>query len=258
MRNVKFGLEPTPKEIAPWGSVGALDANTPSEDVHLQRFSRIGGNQTVTNSCVWWAFVNAIYNTLRYEGINAKWMSVLAGYFATRMRSNGGKKDRLVDFGCRPPDAAAVVSELGLITDAKWPFIPSRVNEEPDYGALISAVEGWVRMKRIIAPEGQNGAAIRHIIACTHRPVLIGQSVDESYIDWVPGKLPWVLTGEIVGRHMELLDSYNAKGPLAVSSWGDPYRRNIAWRMVEDDNTHELWYLEIDRDKAFKMLGAAQ
>ena len=167
MRNVKFGLEPTPRDVAPWGTVGSFgtEAAAPSVDIHLQRFSRIGGNQTVTNSCVWWAFVNAAYNKLRYEGINAKWMSVLAGYFATRMRSHGGDKTRIVDFGCRPPDAAMVVSELGLIPDEKWPFIPSRVNEEPDYGALISAVDGWARLKRIIAPEGQNGAAIRHIVS---------------------------------------------------------------------------------------------
>jgi len=252
-RNVKFGLTPTPAAYAPWGVIGAISDNTPEADLHLQAYTKIGGNQNPTNSCVWWANAGAIHNVLRREGIASFWCSVLGGYYVTRLRSASGDRDRIVDFGCRPPDAAMVLLELGLIPDAKWPFIASQVDKEPDYGALVSSLPDWIRLKRIIAPEGRYGAAIRHTIHNLDRPVLIGQEVNQPYVDWEPGDDPWSFTPPMEGRHMELVDSYNAKGPLTVSSWGDTFRRQLAWKQVESESVSELWYPEIDRDKAIKM-----
>lgn len=252
---MKFGLTPTPKAFSPWGILGRVDS-APAADLHLQKFSKIGGDQNPTNSCVWWAIANAIHNVLSYEGISSDfWASVLAGYYVTRLRSNGGDRSRIVDFGCRPPDAAMVLRELGMVPSRSWPFIPRQVDVEPPYDALVSALPDWIRLKRIIAPEGGYGAGIRHVIHNLHRPVLIGQEVNQKYVGWKPGHSPWTFSPPMDGRHMELIDSYTTDGPLTVSSWGDLFRRQVAWPQVEKESVSDLWYPEIDLKKALVMLG---
>lgn len=251
-KKVGFGLITTPTGHAPWGTYSGMGADI-GEDKRLQKHAKIGGDQQRTNSCVWWSIANAVLIILLESGLPAIWASVLAGYYATRMRTNGGDRNKLLDLGCYPTDSVMVLREVGIILDNKWPFNPANTNKEPDYGALISAKSDWIWMRRIVAPYGKVGENIRHIITKLRRPVLSGQHVDEAYLDWKPGDAPWIMSGKAEGRHMEAMDSYVPEGGLAISSWGDRYRRTISWQQIEDPKS-EYWYPEIDIDKAREML----
>ena len=249
-----FGLIVTPETEAPWGHGVCGNLQCPDSDTHLQRYARIGGNQTYTNSCVWWAISNAIYTILRFENLPSFWTSVLAGYYITRMRTNGGNKNNIIDIGCRPPDAMMSMLEVGLICDSKWPFVERNVDKEPLFDSLISSMDSWISMKRIIVPEGKMFQTIKEAIHHKNTPVLIGNDVDQPYLDWKPGNLPWSFSHKLIGRHMEMVDSYESNSVLAVSSWGEQFRRHIHKNHLESIHLKEAWFPVIDIAKADKML----
>lgn len=255
---VGLGLIPTPPDIRPFGVFGGATEDGPDADLHLDKLIRRGGNQNPTNTCVWWAIAQALWIILGYEGLPKRWLSILGGYYYTRMRTHQDR-DKVVDVGCRPTDAAMVVRELGLIPEHLWPFISIMVDDEPTYDVSVTADPDWFFLKRIIVPEGDRGKAIRHIIHDLHRPVLIGQQVTSDYVSWHPGCPPWTfsLGGDAVGRHMEAIATYNRLGPLTISSWGNLYERQMAWKQVESDTVSDLWYAEVDRPKLVEMLKAA-
>jgi len=257
-RVVSFGLTPTPPGVHPWGVFGGTTTDGTDADKGLDDLVKRGGNQNPTNTCVWWAIVQALYVRLGAMGLPQKWASILAGYYATRMRSHNGDKTKIHDLvGCRPPDAAMVVREVGLVPDAMWPFVPSQVDAEPPWDVIVAGDDDWFCLRRIIVPDGDRGKAVRHIIHDLRTPVLIGQEVNQEYIDWEPGDMPWTLPlgGPVKGRHMELIATYNRVGPKTVSSWGDWYDRQMAWKQVESDSVSDLWYPVIDREKALRVFG---
>jgi hypothetical protein len=253
-----FGLIPTEPEVHPFGLFGGATTDGPDADRHLETFIRRGGNQNPTSTCVWWAIAQALWIILGYEKLPKQWISILAGYYYTRMRTHKDR-NKIVDFGCRPPDAAMLLRELGIVPEHFWPFIAVMVDDEPTYDVAVCSDPDWFFLKRIIVPEGERGKAIRHIIHDLHRPVLIGQEVTSDYLSWRPGHPPWTfaLGGKAEGRHMECIATYNRLGPLTISSWGDMFERQMAWKTVENDHVSDLWYAEIDRPKLVKMLQAA-
>lgn len=254
---VGFGLVPTPIEVHPHGVFGGA-SDGPDADDHLDNCVLRGGNQNPTNTCVWWAIRGALYTTLCVEHIPPRLLSVLGGYWATRMRTHQGDRSKIVDFGCRPPDAAQVLNEVGWIPEHHWPFIPAMVDDEPKWKPLVKAKKKWFYLRRIIVPHGQRGKAIRHVVHNLHRPVLIGQEVDQSYIDWRPGDPPWRMPDVIPkGRHMEMIATYDTAGADAVSSWGDMFDRKIAWSHIETDHVSDLWYPQINVRIARELMLAA-
>lgn len=238
-----FGLIPTPIEVHPFGVMAAANDDGPDADNHLDEFVTRGWNQNPTNTCVWWAIRGAWHVLAGVYSLPLVDLSVLGGYYATRMRTHQGNRNNIVDFGCRPPDAAQSLNELGFIPNELWPFAAANVDEEPDWKALVSVKKAWFFLRRILAPYGQRGKAIRHVIANLGLPVLIGQEVDQSYIDWRPGDPAWSMPSVVPkGRHMEFIATYDTAGPSTVSSWGDMFDRKLSWNHVESDHVHELWY----------------
>ena len=255
--SVGFGLVPTPIHVHPHGVFGGA-ADGPDADFGLDPFVLRGGNQNPTNTCVWWAIQNGFWTTLGACGLPQQKLSVLGGYWPTRMRTHNGDRSLVVDFGCRPPDAAQVVNELGWIPNDKWPFVAACVDDEPPWDALVSHKKKWFFLRRIVVPYGQRGKAVRHVIATLKRPVLIGQEVDQAYVDWRPGDAPWRMVDTIPkGRHMEMIATYDTAGPSTVSSWGDLFDRKIAWDHVESDHVSDLWYVDINENVVREMLKAA-
>lgn len=258
MAKYGFGLIPTPRNVLGHGTFGTGSyVDGPDADDHLSPFILRGQNQNPTNTCVWFAFQNAMWTILGAEGLKQVKLSVNGGYYGTRMKTHRGNRDLIVDTGCRPPDAADLLNEWGWIPESEWPFHWSKVNDEPDWKALVSFDNKWFFLRRIIAPYGQRGKAIRHIIHHLNRPVLIGQEVTKSYLRWRPGDSPWSYPMGTIpeGRHMELIATYDTLGPDTVSSWGDPFERKLAWSQVEHDSVTELWYPDIDLEVAKIIMG---
>lgn len=254
---VGFGLIPTPENVHPYGVFGGLVNDAAESNHFLDQFALRGGNQNPTNTCVWWAIQNAFWTTLGVCGLPQRKLSVLAGYYATLMRTHDGNRDLIIDVGCRPPEAAKLINELGWIPDEKWPFVPSRVGDEPPWDALVSHRYDWFSIRRILTTPGSRGKAIRNAIDAFQRPVLIGQEVDQPYIDWKPGDPPWSMKSTAKGRHMELIVSYDTAGANAVSSWGDTFDRKIAWSHIESQHVSDLWYVELNPIEVYDMLKAA-
>lgn len=244
-----YGLLPTPRDVIPWGEFGAAaDVSVPDECLRLSEFVRRGGNQSITSSCVWWAIAGAIFATMGMRGWSPFWPSVLAGYWATRRSSAYGGD--IADTGCRTVTAADVVRAMGLVPDASWPFVVSRVDDEPDFGALILAPDHeWFALRRITALGGDRSQAVRVALSAPGaeaRYIVRGQALDHEAQLWTPDRGPYSRGGRpIVGRHAELLAGYTREGVVAVSSWGRDDRID-SWDQLESDDTTDVWAVEFD------------
>jgi hypothetical protein len=188
------------------------------------------------------------------------WISVLAGYWLTRRRTAAGGV--VLDLGCRPTDAAEVVREPGVIPAEAWPFVSSKVNAEPDFGALIIAPDrAWFSLRRIVTGGEARNRDIRLALSApgtSARFILHGQALDMEAQRWTPDRGPYSRDGRpIVGRHIELCPSYGPDGLDHVSSWGMADRRDT-WGQVASDDTSDVWAVEINVTLAlamFKTLG---
>jgi len=214
----------------------------------LDPFVRRGGNQMHTNSCVHWGFAGAVWALCGVLGVRRMWPSVMGGYYSARARAQGGKGP-FTDRGCTVPDSAAVYQELGWIPDDLWPFAPRVINYRPPLDALLRCrSRAWLRPFRVIATGIYRAKAIRRALSAQRPlPVLRATRVDDMYLAWRPGDLPWVFQGPLVGMHLELVPSYDETGIMRVSSWGD-HDRIESWESIERDPHAETWIVDADVD----------
>ena len=236
-----FGLVPTPMNVAPWGVVGVSRSDGPASFMDMSPLARRGGDQQWTQSCVGWGIAGAIHVLCKHRGLDF-FPSPLGVYYPARKRTARG--GGIVDVGCRPDDACQVVRELGLIPEARWPFDASKVDDEPPWDALDSALD-WTqfRMRRIASAGEQRCQDVRRTLAAW-TPIVRGTVVDERYLQWKLEDGPWSRTGAAEGRHMELVIGYQPEGPVAVSSWGDGDRIE-SWEHLMSDDVSDLWAAEL-------------
>jgi len=251
-RNLRCnGLVPTPRGEAPYGVATYRASDVPTECSELSGFVRRGGDQSITETCVAWAYMGAIWTLLGILGLPRVWGSVLALYYLTLARTHEGDKSKIVDLGCRMPDAAAVLREAGFAIDADWPFRVSKVCQEPPWKALAQGLRNdWLRPRRVIAYGGELEAIIKATLSApgrAARPVIRGIRVDQPYLDWMPGDAPWKLNeDDVKGRHAELCATYGVDWLGKVSSWCDPFDRHESWRNVREDHDSETWIVDCD------------
>lgn len=239
-----------PHDLAPWGtSCTGAAFHSPDSAAPFERHVRRGGNQLTTESCVAWSYAGAVWALLGYLGIPQEWMSVLDLYYRARAITAGGDRTRIWDGGCRPDDAARA-ARFGWCPDRFYQFFPSMKDEEPPWDVLVVVSQkDWLQPRRIVATGNDRSNSIRAALGAPYphaRPVLRGQSVDQPYLDWVPGTRPWVLSSRIKGNHMEAALSYTPQGLAHVSSWGDSFDRVVSWDQVEAEETASDWIVDID------------
>ena len=249
---MSFGWIPVPAGWAPYGKAAVTGLDGADACFRHDGLIRRGGDQDGTNSCVLWGYSGGLWVLGGILGLPQKWASVLGGYYSTRMLDNGGKRDLLVDVGCNVTDAAWVHRRQGWIPDAAWPFDPRKVNAEPPLHAFLRCRERtWLRPRRIVATGPQHAKIIRQTLDASGnqaRPILRATRVDQAYLDWAPGFLPWRFQGPLLGRHLELAVNYDRAGVHRVSSWGDEFDRVESWESVETDRQSETWVLDVDVD----------
>lgn len=228
-----FGLISTPPEVRPWGLLGATNAAVPDEYLAMSSLAMRGGNQIGTESCVGWALAGVCHVAAALRGVEL-YPSPSAIYWAARKRTGGA----MLDVGSRPDDACFAVQEMGIVPWARWPFEAARIDDEPPWDALDSALD-WQRfaLRRIVSAGSYRSADVRRALS-SRRPVMIGQAVDREYMR--SQGVPWTRTGEIIGRHAECVIGYSTDGVWTVSSWGDD-DRCVSWEQLESDDVTDLW-----------------
>jgi hypothetical protein len=161
-----------------------------------------------------------------------------------------GRRDHVVDMGCRTADAAEVYRTQGFASEKKWPFVARNVDVEPPIGAFLTCMsQDWLRPQRVIGYGEEHARTIRAAIDAQlpfARPILRATRVDQAYLDWRPGYMPWSFCGPLLGRHLELCVSYDQTGIRRVSSWGDSFDRVESWSSVMNDSDSESWILDVD------------
>lgn len=244
------GLKPTPRGEAPYGVATYQAGDVPQECSELSGFARRGGDQLSTETCVAWSYAGAIWMLLGILGLPRVWASVLGMYYLTLAKTHDGDKSKIVDLGCRMPDAAAVLREAGFALDADWPFRVSKVCVEPPWKALTEGLRNdWLRPRRVLAYGAELEAIIKASLSApgkAARPVIRGIRVDQPYLDWMPGDAPWELNSTAKGRHAELCATYDVESLGKVSSWGDTFERHESWRNVREDYDSETWIVDVD------------
>lgn len=245
------GLTPAPRGEAPYGvAVYRAGAFTPDKSVQLGKYVRRGGDQSITESCVAWAYAGAIWTLLGFLGLPPVWASVLHLYYLTRLLTAGGRKNLVWDGGCRMADAAEVLRGTGFAPDKVWPFRTIKVDAEPPWDVLVKGLKNnWIQPKRILATGAELESIIKRHLSATGgmaRPVIRGIRVDQQYLDWLPGDPAWKLRGAVKGRHAELCATYDSEGLGKVASWGDIFDRKESWAQVRDDMDAETWVIDID------------
>jgi len=258
------GLVPTPRGVAPYGVATYRAGSVPTECTELTNFVRRGGDQSITETCVAWAYAGAIWTLLGILGLPRVWASVLGMYYLTLAKTHDGDKSKIVDLGCRMPDMAAMLREAGFAIDADWPFRVSKVCVEPPWDVLTKGLRNdWLRPRRVLAYGGELEAIIKATLSApgrAARPVIRGIRVDQPYLDWMPGDPPWTLDEDgAKGRHAELCATYDAESLGKVSSWNDTYDRRESWRNVREDHDSETWIVDVDVEALvhnLKLMGA--
>jgi len=251
------GFIPTPRGEAPYGVAQDLGADADGPDACFQHDKHIrrGGNQASSESCVWWGMAGGLWMLCGILDLPQQWLSVLAGYYWTRMRTHGGDRSKIYDGGCRTTDATEVVHEVGWCPDKDWPFVTYMKNEEPPMHAFLKATKrDWLRPRRVIAYGPEHARIIRQTLSApgkAARPILRATRVNQTYLNWRPGDPAWRFRDPLKGRHLELVGNYDTAGIHRVSSWRDTYDRIESWDSVENDYTAESWVLDVDV-KAFE------
>ncbi|MFV9505759.1 MAG: C1 family peptidase [Oscillochloridaceae bacterium umkhey_bin13] len=189
-------------------------------------------SQGVRNSCVAFTLA-AAYQVLSRDPTD---LSEQFLYWACKERDGVPK-----DVGTDPLKAAAILQELGICTEATWPYAPAPSDHQnPGHGPPPPAAQEEAPLRRIERFEklaAKGAAAIKQALA-DGKPVLIGLAIHEhwqgSWQGSVRGRLRQRLPGESShGGHAMLAVGYrdDASAPgggyfIVRNSWGSDWAKD--------------------------------
>lgn len=203
------------------------------EKASLVEHFRFDLDQSPNESCVAFSLASASWAAQGISGIlqaERKLISADMLYHNT-LRRTYGKKATLIDRGCRPRDAVAVLNEVGVCLWEDWPHDPDdpdKVLRDPPGNLQLAGTDtDWIKTFRIDNMWTRKEDTMACLGGDDPCPVFCGLTLDQAYVDlkdqpW-PGR-----EGPVVGRHLVVLCGYDQVGPF-VGRPGGPIGRSEAW-----------------------------
>lgn len=219
-------------------------------------------DQGSTLSCVGQAIGTAIDARLRRLG---RWdvpeSSSQAIYtFARALERNPlldfeSKPPPLVDFGSHPRLAMKGMKDWGVPTESRWPFNPSRIDEELPWDVMQESsthcVQAWWRIDSM----GKERVEDVCQALMMGYPVVFGTVVDQAFMDFTgKGWVPVPDASRLVGGHMMCFVGYKSEDSQRVlkgvnswgSEWGDDGFYWAGEAFVQDPNLGDIYVLQVN------------
>ncbi len=227
--------------------------NLPSSALGLKAHVRRINDQQQSESCTGQAIQKAVDTRLRCLGIpNLPEPSALAPY--TFGRKAGSSKDSaLEDVGCYPRDVMTACRDLGMPSEAEWPFDMRKVNVEPPWDVIQAATKFLMfRWWRITASGSSRSDQVANALVQNY-PVIFGLELDEAFMDYRGGTIKGPL-GAGVGGHMLCILGYRSgvdglREFLIVNSWGESWGEGgFCWiheNVICSDRATDLYCVEV-------------
>lgn len=243
-----YGLTPSPHDSRDLRAenilFGASIAPPPEEWTALLAFASIH-NQGGTSSCVAHAIAQALRIFLKARGLSEDlWPSVLFLYWNT-LKAQG----TIVDGGCQPRTALQTLTDLGFCSADAWPFVESKVLDQPLPDAYTGASDQRLISSyyRVASTGDDKILAIKQAIAKSY-PVIYGGPVNQAYEDYDgTGTIP-PPTGSFLGNHMRCIVGYTKDYAIEANSWDTNWGVNgfghLSWDFVKDPQNFEFWVFD--------------
>lgn len=223
--------------------------NLPSSALGLRDHVRRINDQQASESCTGQAIQKAVDTRLRALGIpNLPEPSALAPY--TFGRKVGGGP--LEDVGCYPRDVMSACREMGIPSEAEWPFDMRKVNEEPPWDVMQAATRFLMfRWWRIVASGTFRSDEVANALAQSY-PVVFGLDIDQAFMDYAGGTIDKL--GASVGGHMLCIVGYRTRADgrrefLIVNSWGESWgEHGFCWiheEVICSERASDFYCIEV-------------
>lgn len=188
-------------------------------------------DQESTQSCTGHGITDAARTACILRGYDPGPLSPLFSYAAARAKGKDAKYfvpgdgyHFVGDAGAYPSAVMAGAEGWGFVQEAAFPFDPSKVNEVPDFGTIVTGRETRIGLGQWELVSGITNMRRAMHADCT---MVIAFTVTESFLDLDGG---WCesMTGEVKGGHMMALRGRVAVtvrgvkryGWLVANSWG--------------------------------------
>jgi len=205
------------------------------KEFSLEKYIRKIRNQEQTNSCVGHGLWAAVQIREQILGMNSGESSPMGFYGLARMLGKLSREEQLVDEGAYPRLAMKGIREWGIPLEAKWPFDPSKVNQELPWDVLQQAsatkISAWYRIDSI--GQGRVNGVMQAI--SKGYPVSFGTNVDAVYEEWNGKGVIGPRAGRSLGGHYTTIVGYRTERDGSVSfqfqqSWGTGWGQNgLGW-----------------------------
>jgi C1A family cysteine protease len=192
-------------------------------------------NQESTSSCVGHGLWASVQIREKILGMNSGESSPLGFYALARTLGKATKEEKLRDDGSYPRLAMKAIRDWGIPLESKWPFDPSKVNEELPWDVLQQAsgtkVSAWYRIDGI----GQGRVLSLMQAISKGYPVVFGTEVDGVYEDWNGQGVIGPRVGRSLGGHCTCIVGYRTERDGTVSfqfqnSWGKGWGQSgLGW-----------------------------
>jgi hypothetical protein len=216
-------------------------------------------DQWPNQTCVPFSTANAVWAAQGIAGLPTEQRLLIsppALYYST-LRRTVGAKGVLVDLGCKPSQAVAVLQEIGCCLWDDYPHEPEKPGKclaEPPGNLLMAGTDtDWIQLYRLDGwGTDRKAQAIGCFCAEVPRPVICGLTLDRAYMDlkdqpW-PGR-----TGDVVGRHMVALCGHDSIGPFVSTTWGSDWAvgglGQITWDAFMSLETTDVISIAVDASK---------
>jgi len=244
VRGLGYLRDPEDSRDHPIGALlGGLYDSPPPTSASVQRPEVQPRDQGPTNSCTGQAWSQALRIAFLVAGRPCPELSALHNYFWSRAQWGGERHDG----GSFLRTGGKGVIQAGCSTEAAWPFNPELVNHRPSWAADRSGhdfrgVRGYYRI-----PTGDVDG-VRRAIAAGH-PVVGGWDVDNAFVNFDGHGAIDAPSGEIVGGHALVIESYSADGLFRLlnswgSSWGEAGRASVTEAWVGSGS--DLWAVAVN------------
>lgn len=175
-------------------------------------------NQGGTSSCVGHAFATSLYLRSVLAGHPIARPSATAIYALPRMLQVGPDAP-LFDGGTSPSLAIEAMKEYGIVSEERWPFDASRINEKLPLDVFHAGADALLGQHYRIANTSAAPSMTRQALAKGYIPTF-AMSVDAAFMAWMGRAVYRGPDGASKGWHMQAIVGYADEFFEVAGSWG--------------------------------------